>query len=62
MKFLVDENGQKGSVLLPFKAYREPMDDLADVAEIAERKDQHSASLDSVKKRLERKWQNTASK
>ncbi len=62
IKFLVDEDGKRESVLLPLNEYQDLMDDHADLAEIAERKDQPSASLDSVKKRLERKWQSTASK
>ena len=62
IRFLVDENGKKESVLLPLKEYQALMDDLADLAGIAERKDEPSAGLDSVKKRLEGKWQRTGSK
>lgn len=61
MKFLVDENGKKESVLLPIKEYEELMADLVDLATIAERKDEPSSSLDEVKKRLENKWQSTGS-
>ena len=55
IRFPVDEDGKKESILLPLKEYQELMDDLADLVKIAERKDEPSASLDSVKKRLEGK-------
>ena len=62
IRFLVDEDGKKESILLPLKAYHELMADLADLVKIAERKEEPSANLDCVKKRLEGKWQSTGSK
>ncbi len=62
VRFLVDERGRKQSVVVPIKAYRELLEDLADLATFAERKDEPAESLESVKKRLEEKWQNTGSK
>ena len=62
IRFLVDENGKKESVLLPLNEYQDLMYDLVDLAKIAERKDEPSVSLDAVKKRLEGKWQSTVSK
>lgn len=62
IKYLVNEDGKKESILLPLKEYQELMDDPADLVKIAERKDEPSASLDRVKKRLVGKWQSTGSK
>ncbi len=62
LRFLVDERGRRRSVIVPIKEYRELMEDLADLATFAERKDEPAESLESVKKRLEKKWQNTGSK
>ena len=59
IKFLVDEKGRKLSVLLPIKEYRELLEDLADLAVIAERKDEPSEALDDVRKRLQEKWLST---
>ena len=50
LRFLVDERGRKQSVVVPIKEYRELMDDLADLATFAERKDEPAESLESVKK------------
>ena len=62
IRFLVDENGRKKSVVLPLKEYRDLLEDLADLSLIAERKVEPAEPLDVVKKRLEEKWQNTGSK
>lgn len=62
IKFLVDEKGRKHSVLLPIGEYRELLEDLADLAVIAERKDEPAESLEDVRQRLQEKWQNTESK
>ena len=61
-KYLVNEDGKKEPILSPLKEYQELMDDLADLVKIAERKEEPSANLDCVKKRLEGKWQSTESK
>lgn len=60
-QFLVNEDGQRTSVVLPLDEYEELLDDLADLAVIAERKDEPTEPLDVVKKRLESKWRNTGS-
>ena len=60
--FLVDETGRKTSVVLPIKRYDELIEDLADLAVIAERKDEPAQALGVVIKRLEEKWQTTGSK
>ena len=51
IRFLVDEKGQRKSVLIPIKEYQALVEDLADLAIIAERKDEPAESLDEVKKR-----------
>ena len=61
IRFLVDENGRKRSVVLPIKEYEELLEDLDDLVTIAERKDEPAEPLDVVKKRPEAKWQNTRS-
>ena len=53
IKFLVDEKGRKQSVLLPISEYRELLEDLADLALIAERKDETTEVLDDVRTRLQ---------
>ncbi len=52
-QYLVDESGQKTAVVLPVKEYEELLEDIHDLAVIAERKDEPTASFDELKKRLE---------
>ena len=62
IRFLVDENGKKKSVVLPMKEYQKLVEDLADLAVIAERKSEPAEPLAAVKDRLEEKWQDTESR
>ncbi len=62
IRFLVDEKGRKKSVVLPIKDYQALLEDLADMAVIAERNGDPTQSLDLVRKNLEEKWLNTISK
>ena len=62
ISFVVDEKGRKQSVVLPIKEYQELLEDLADLALIAERKNEPAEPLEVVKKRLEEKWRTTRSK
>jgi PHD/YefM family antitoxin component YafN of YafNO toxin-antitoxin module len=59
---VVTRKGQKTGVLLSLKEYNELLEDLADLAVIAERKEEPSQPFDVVKERLERKWLSTGSK
>lgn len=59
MRFLVDENGRKRSVVLPIAEYQELLEDLADLAVIAERKEERVEPIAAVRQRLEEKWRNT---
>lgn len=61
-KYVVSETGERTEVILPVEEYEELLEDLEDLAVIAERKDEPSVPLEVVKKRLERKWRRTASK
>jgi hypothetical protein len=62
ISFVVDERGRKQSVVLPIKEYQELLEDLADLALIAERKNEPTEPLEVVRKRLEEKWRTTRSK
>ena len=62
IRFLVNEQGRKQSVVLPMKEYQELLEDLSDLALIAERKDEPADSLEAVKKRLEERWRSTGSR
>ena len=60
--FVVDEKGRKKWVQLPIKEYESLLEDLADLAIIAERRAEPSEPLDALKGRLVEKWLNTESK
>jgi PHD/YefM family antitoxin component YafN of YafNO toxin-antitoxin module len=61
-RFVVTRKGQKTGVLLSLKEYNELLEDMADLAVIAERKEEPTQPFNVVKERLERKWLNTGSK
>ncbi len=51
-QYIVDENGQKTAVVIPINEYEELLEDLHDLAVIAERRDEPTISFEEVKKRL----------
>jgi len=51
-QFITDKSGRKISVILPVLEYEELLEDLKDLATVAELKDEPSVSLDSVIKKL----------
>lgn len=51
-QFVVDESGKKTAVILPVEEYDELLEDIHDLAVIAERKDEPTISFDELKKRL----------
>ncbi|MSQ06609.1 MAG: hypothetical protein EXR54_08840 [Dehalococcoidia bacterium] len=53
ISFVVDEKGRKQAVVLPIKECQQLLDDLADLALMAEGKDEPTKSLEAVKQRLE---------
>ncbi len=61
-RFVVDEQGRKTAVILPIEQYEELMEDLDDLATIAERRDEPTEPIESVRERLEEKWQSIESR
>ena len=51
-QFLTDSRGEKVAVVLPLQEYDSLMEDLQDLAVLAERRDEPRLSLDEVKERL----------
>jgi PHD/YefM family antitoxin component YafN of YafNO toxin-antitoxin module len=51
-QFLTDDDGQKVAVVIPIKDYEDLMEDVADLATVAERRDDERISLDEVKQQL----------
>ena len=51
-QFLTDEAGRKIAVVVPVDDYNELMDDVSDLAAVAERRSEDRLSLDEVKRRL----------
>ncbi len=54
MKYIVDKKGNKSAVVIPVKEYEELMEDLHDLAIIAERRDEENISFDEIKKKLKK--------
>lgn len=61
-RYLTDEKGRKTAVVLPIREYEELLEDLEDLAIIAERKDEPTEPLETVTERLETKWKNIESR
>jgi len=51
-QYLIDEKGQETSVVIPVEEYEELLEDLHDLAVIAERKEEPTISLNELKKCL----------
>lgn len=51
-QFIIDESGEKTAVVLPMEEYEELLEDIHDLAVIAERKDEPTISFDKLKKKL----------
>lgn len=52
-KYITNEDGQKISVILSIEAYQELLEDLEDLAAVAERKDEESIPWSVVKAEIE---------
>lgn len=50
-RYIVDENGDKISVILPLSEYQQTQRDLHDLTVIAERKNEDTLSMSEIKKR-----------
>ncbi len=53
-QYMVDPRGKKTAVVLPIKHYERLMEDLHDLAVVAERRDEKSISLMEMKRRLKK--------
>ena len=51
-QYITDDLGDKLAVVIPISDYKELMDDVSDLAAIAERRDEETISLSEVKKKL----------
>ena len=51
-QFLTDDRGQKVAVVIPMADYESLMEDVADLAAVAERRDDDRISLDELKEQL----------
>ena len=60
--FVVDENGKRTAVVLPIEEYERLLEDLEDLALIAQRRNEPTESLATVAERLESKWQGEQSR
>ena len=53
-QFVVNANGKKTGVFLPFIRYQQLMEDLHDLSVVAERRNEEAVSLDEMKRRLKK--------
>ena len=53
-RYIIDENGQKTAVVLPIEEYEELLQDLYDLAVIAERRDEDELTFEEIKERLKK--------
>ena len=51
-QYIVDEKGQKTAVIIPIQEYEDLLEDLHDLAVIAERKNEPTIAFEELKKRL----------
>ena len=51
-QFLTDDRGQKVAVVIPIADYESLMEDVADLAAVAERRDDARISVNELKKQL----------
>jgi len=53
-QYVVDTRGKKTGVILSLKRYRQLMEDLHDLAVVAERREEKSISFEEMKRRLKK--------
>mgnify|MGYP000125131120 CR=1 FL=1 len=51
-QYVVDEKGQKTAVIIPVEEYEELLEDIHDLAIIAERRDEPTVNFEELKKKL----------
>ena len=53
-QYVVDPKGRRVSVILPVERYERLMEDLHDLAAVAQRRDEEPISFDEMKRRLKK--------
>lgn len=53
-KYITDENGEKTAVVLPIEEFENLLEDLNDLAVLAERREEATISFEEVMERLKR--------
>ena len=53
-QFVVDKKGKKAAVIIPVKEYNQLIEDLHDLAVVAERRSEKTISFSEMKKRLKK--------
>jgi hypothetical protein len=51
-QYITDEAGKKTAIILPIEEFEELLEDLEDLAMLAERRDEETIPFEEVKKRL----------
>jgi len=51
-QYVIDDNGKKTGVILPFEQYEKLLADLHDLAVVAERRDETPITIDEMRRRL----------
>ena len=51
-QYITDKKGNKSAIILPIEEYNELIEDIHDLAVIAERKDDDTITINEIKKRL----------
>ena len=53
-QYVIDEKGQKTAVIIPVEDYEELLEDIHDLAIIAERRDEPTIAFEELKKKLKK--------
>ncbi|MEM3465996.1 MAG: hypothetical protein QXU11_06530 [Thermoproteota archaeon] len=54
LRYIVDEKGERKEVVIPVEEYEELLEDLHDLAVIAERRDEPTAPLEEIIEKLKK--------
>ena len=53
-QYVIDEKGQKKAVIIPVDEYKELLEDIHDLAIVAERRDEPTVTFEELKKKLKK--------
>ncbi|HEX7319256.1 MAG TPA: hypothetical protein VF399_02725 [bacterium] len=53
-KYIVDDKGRKSAIIVPIEKYEELLEDIHDLAIVAERRDEETVSFYDLKKKLKK--------